>query len=192
VSLIWQPDAPQILLGKPSGARLEIVDGEITIAFRGSAADPEFVMTVGGRDAGLQLVLSPEDSDSFVNELLQNIPLNTNLSARLVWSTKTGFAIQGSAGLEIIVPLNINFQVITIFELYAALTLAADHIEITGAISFSAQIPPLTFTVNRIGLITTITPDDDPTSNGLSGLDIALALKPPSGAGIELDLIRRH
>jgi len=189
VSLIWQPDAPQILLGKPSGARLEIVDGEITIAFRGSAADPEFVMTVGGRDAGLQLVLSPEDSDSFVNELLQNIPLNTNLSARLVWSTKTGFAIQGSAGLEIIVPLNINFQVITIFELYAALTLAADHIEITGAISFSAQIPPLTFTVNRIGLITTITPDDDPTSNGLSGLDIALAFKPPSGAGIELDLI---
>lgn len=189
LSLLWQPDAPQVLLGKPGGARLEIVDGEITIAFRGSAADPEFVITVGGRDAGLQLVLSPEDSDSFVNELLHNITLNTNLSARLVWSSKTGFAIEGGAGLEIIVPLNIDFQVITIHELYAALALAAEHIEITGAISFSAQIPPLTFTVNRIGLITTITPSADPTTNGLSGLEVALAFKPPSGAGIELDLI---
>ncbi len=189
MSLIWQPEEPQVLIGKPDGMRLEIADAEVAVTFTGSPSDPEIIIALGGHDTGLKLILNPSEADSFVSELMKNVEINASLAARLVWSNKTGFAIEGSAGLEIIIPLNLDIAFVTLHELYLVLVLAAENIEITAAVTFSAEVPPLTFTVNRIGLITSITPDDDPTTNGLGGLDIALAFKPPTGAGIALNFL---
>ena len=187
--LIWTPDTPQVLIGSPTGARLEVADGDVSITFRGEASDPEIVLAVGGYKTGLQLILTPEDADSFVTELVQNLALETNLAARLVWSNKTGFAIEGSAGFEIIIPLNLDLQVVVISELYAALTFSAELVEITLAITFVAQVPPLTFTIERIGLIIMLTPKEDSSGDVLGGLDVALNFKPPEGVGIALNFL---
>ncbi len=189
MSLLWQPDEPQVLIGKPDGMRLELADAEFSVTFTGSPAEPEIIITMGGHDTGLKLILNSTEADSFVSELMKNMEINANLATRLVWSSKTGFAIEGSTGLEIIIPLNLDIAFVTLNELYLALALAAESIEITAAVTFSAEIPPLTFTVNRIGLMTTLTPDDDPTTSGLGGLDLALAFKPPTGAGIALNFL---
>ncbi|MBK8034811.1 MAG: hypothetical protein IPK17_35975 [Chloroflexi bacterium] len=189
MSLIWQPEAPQVLIGKPDGMRLELADTEVSVTFTGSPADPEIIITLGGRDTGLKLILNPSEADSFVSELMKNVEINASLAARLVWSSKTGFAIEGSTGLEIVIPLNLEIAFVTLNELYLALALAAESLDITAAVTFTAELPPLTFTVNRIGLLTTVIPDDNPTTNGLGGLDLALAFKPPTGAGIALNFL---
>jgi hypothetical protein len=188
-SLIWQPDSPQVLIGSATGARLELVDGEIAITFKGSSANPEIEISVGGYDIGARIVLNPADSDSFLNELLNSVELNTNLAPRLVLSSSGALTVEGSVGLELIIPLNVDLLFFTLSELYAALTLGTDGLDLTGALTFSAALPPFTFTVKRIGLTTEITPDDDSTTSGFGGLDVALAFKPPEGVGIGFNFL---
>ena len=187
--LIWQPDPPQVLIGNPTGARLELVDGEIAITFKGASANPEVEISVGGYDLGARLILNPADGDSFLKELLNNVELNTNLSPRLVLSSSGALTVEGSAGLELIIPLNVDLFFLMLSELYAALTLGTDGLDLTGALTFSAALPPFTFTVHRIGLTTTVTPDEDSSTSGFGGLDVALAFKPPEGVGAAFNFL---
>jgi hypothetical protein len=187
--LIWQPDPPQVLIGSQTGARLELVDGEFTVTFKGLSANPEVEIALGGYNIGARLVLNPADSDSFLSELLHNVKLNANLAPRLVLSSSGTLTVEGSVGLELIVPLNLDLLFFTLSELYAALTLGTDDVDLTGALTFSAELPPFTFTVKRIGLTTTVTPDEDSTATGFGGLDVALAFKPPEGVGVGFDFL---
>ena len=80
------------------------VDVELSIA--GPAGDAELVLAAGCRDTAI--TLSPSDGDSFLQDLVGADQLRIELSPRLEWSSRSGLAIEGTVGLDVVIPLTLR------------------------------------------------------------------------------------
>ena len=94
------------------------VDVELSIA--GPVADAELVLAAGCRDTAI--TLSPSDGDSFLQDLVGADQLRIELSPRLEWSSRSGLAIEGTVGLDVVIPLTLRLGPLLVERLHLRLT----------------------------------------------------------------------
>ena len=159
------------------------VDVELSIA--GPAGDAELVLAAGCRDTAI--TLSPSDGDSFLQDLVGADQLRIELSPRLEWSSRSGLAIEGTVGLDVVIPLTLRLGPLLVERLHLRLTGGTDGARLEAGVDATAQIGPIVATASDIGVAVELAPAAD-RSGSLGAFDLQLAFKPPDGVGLGVDL----
>jgi hypothetical protein len=175
------------LIGEADGAHLGFAGTQIALSFSGTQQAPEVRLSFNTLGEGLQAVILPADGDSFIQELLGGTSFAVGTVLEFLWSSTGGVTWSGGPSLDLSIPLNLKIWIITLLELHLGLVYAHERLELTTDVDALAELGVFTLVVTDIGIISTISPSD--SAEAFAGLDIALAFKPPTGAGIELDLI---
>jgi len=180
-TLVGDPPAPWLLLG----GLVEVRGVELELAVSGPAGDPELVVSVLCQDAAV--VLSPEGSDSFLLQLIGSAPMRVEFSPMLAWSSRTGLAVSGTAGLEVELPLSVQLGPVLIEGLHLMLTGGGDVAELQADVTATATIGPLVATAAGVGVAVEMAPAAGGTGS-LGSLELGVAFKPPEGIGVGIDL----
>jgi len=184
-----RPDTPWILLGDPGSSRLEVGGFEAGVALRGQAASPEVTARVGtGSGANppkLAVVIQTSDADSFLGSIVGSNPIRLEVGGAVLWSSRTGFHMEGGGGFEIAIPLHWNLGVAEIDTLSLALRGSSAGLTLDAGISGKAMLGPLQVVVENFGMRATLkfaSPDGK-----LGDLDVGIGFKPPRGVGLSID-----
>ncbi|MEU4221788.1 DUF6603 domain-containing protein, partial [Actinoplanes sp. NPDC026623] len=152
-----------------------------TVRFTDEHGDP--AVTVAGLGAGAQLdearlVLSADDADSFVAQILPS-DVQADLDVAVSWRDGEGLRLYRAAaagGLELTVPLDVHAAILRLTELWMRLRTDGDSTAVAVAVSGRADLGPLHLVVKRVGI---------EARYGRGGAGVAF--RAPDGAGLSLD-----
>ena len=189
IGLLAQRAGGTVVLFQEAGAtKLEATRIGFTLGFTASAstgggatAEP----SVAGEFTGGHLKIDLGGGDGFISTITGGTNIDANLDFKLHWAPSTGFQIEGSSAIQIAIPTHVSLGPIDVENLYLQLGLDGGALpaELSGA--FSANLGPLTASVERIGLkVTTTFPGH---GGNLGPADVSLAFKPPTGVGLSVD-----
>jgi hypothetical protein len=180
---------PIIILGAAGGTRLQAksIGGSLGINTRagtsGAGISPEVQLEV---EEG-KLVIDFSKGDGFIQKLLSGVHLEANFPFLATWNPEDGLRLQGSAGVELFIPLHQDFAVVVLNGLYFSLGISADAaLQIGLAAQLTTNLGPLVAMVDHIGANAVIS--FPPGGNGRLGLaDINFNFAPPLGVGLSID-----
>ena len=185
-----RPGETLLLLGQAGGSRVELTRFAASAGLAASVSTSAPLTLEPTAQAALEgghVLIDLSGGDSFVRTLTGGGRIDSNFDLSAVWSPTKGLRLEGSAGIEIAIPTHVELGPIEITSLFLRTTLGTDGslpTEISG--SFSAELGPLTATVERIGL--TVNARFPPGGGGnLGPLDLGFAFKPPNGVGLAVD-----
>ena len=177
-----------VVFQEAGATRLEATQIGVGIGVTGSASLGSSVTIqpiVTGEFTGGHLKIDLSGGDGFISTITGGANIDANLDFKLSWSPGSGFEIEGSSAIQIAIPTHVSLGPIEVDKLYLQLGIAGGALpaELSGA--FSANLGPLTASVDRIGLnVTTTFPDH---GGNLGPADLQLAFKPPNGVGLSVD-----
>jgi hypothetical protein len=187
-TLRYAPASPALLLGDPSASRLSM---------QGAAASLELDTHQDGLEVkgsvalnALTLVLSSQDQDGFLSDVIGDQDVTFALSPTIQWSSRGGLSFGGGpgSGFSLTEATDLQLGPVTVETLRLALrsTTEAGHapdlIVEVGA-SFGASIGPVSASISNAGIQATVTFQD-----GNAGpFDVAIGFMPPSGVGLSVD-----
>jgi hypothetical protein len=182
-------DGPWLLVGAATGPRVELGGLRLALEF---AATPEADVTVSARAlpsadrGGIAVTVDPADGDGFVQRLIP-VSIRADADPDLRWSGRHGVSLGGTAGLDVVVPIEKSVGPLTVDSLHFALTGGEDGgASLLAAITGGVSLPPLDVLVMDVGFVLGLQPG---VSDGLvDGLGMSVAFKPPLGIGLDLDL----
>jgi hypothetical protein len=127
--------------------------------------------------------LDTSKTDSFLASL---IPLAVNLAFDLEfgWSSSYGLYVEGNGSPQFDLGLNQSLGPFTITTLHIGLTLGKPDLPLEVSLTGKGSIGPFEFSVERLGL----TADLAFQRGNLGPVNLSLALKPPTGLGILVDM----
>jgi hypothetical protein len=176
---------PVLLVGTPDGTRLQFttVGGAGGVRLTGGDVDvfAEFDVT------GLQFVFKPGDADGFIAAVLPADGFTIGGDLAVGVSHRNGFYFRGTSNLEIQLPVREQIGPVEIEGLTVSAVPSGASLPITLGASFKVQLGPITAVVDRIGLTALLSGRPDHDGN-LGPLDLSLAFKPPTGAGLSIDV----
>ncbi len=180
---------PMVLLGEAGGSRLEMTKFSAGFGFKakaeGAALTGEPVVRAEVR--GGKLVIDMSRGDGFIQTILSGVKVNSAFELAARWTPKDGIRFEGGAGIELVVPLNLNLGPVEIQTLYFLLGFAADPpVSIGVAAALGVQIGPFGMSVDKIGLDVPVRFPPDRNGN-LGALDLAFAFRPPTGIGVVVE-----
>ena len=188
--LLWRPDAPAVLFGKPDATRVEALRCDIGADFTLTGAEPEARVRLGlgdGGTGGLRLVISPGDGDSFVSHLLGANPLAVDAGLTLDWATGSGLTIEGGAGFEIVKALDVTAGPLRIDRLRIAVYGGTGGAEAEAAVTGGVDLGVLAFVAEDVGLRAELRLLADGETGPFGPVALSLAFKPPTGFGVVID-----
>jgi hypothetical protein len=180
--------APVVVLGAAGGSRVE---GRRVRA--GAGADLGWSIVAGRAEGAFVLeaaveggivVLSLEGADGFLTAILPSRTLELEVDVLVRWSSATGFHVEGSAGLEADLPVDLDLGPVKVQQLHVGLAAAGTGLalELSGALG--ARLGPVAMAVDRLGTIARLSFDG---GGNLGPADLALDFKPPQGIGLSID-----
>ncbi|HWS71235.1 MAG TPA: DUF6603 domain-containing protein, partial [Thermoanaerobaculia bacterium] len=193
LSVVGAPAQPFVLFGQAGGSRLEVAGIEAGAGFLlhwdPGAGAVHIEPSVNGRLAGGKVIIDTSNADGFIGTLTRGLRVESAFDARVAWSPATGVRFEGSATIEIQIPLHVSLGPIDISSLYLVAGLSnADSgvaIPLELSIGLGAKLGPLQAAVERIGARGNLT---FPANGGnLGPADLAIAFKPPNGVGLAVD-----
>jgi hypothetical protein len=191
LAVAGRADPPWILFGDRNTHRVEVGGLYAGIRVTGPVADPEVVIEVGtGRGPTppkLALVIQMRDGDGFLRQVLGDQPQRLEVAGSLRWSSRTGFAIAGSAGIRIVLPVDLQLGPVSIDDIVVAVTAGDAGIEGVFTISGGFALGPLAVSVSGIGLRVGLQPPPAGRGGSAGPLDVSFGFKPPDGLGIAID-----
>ncbi len=190
---IGEPVAPataMVLFGQAGGSRAEATAIKATagVGFQwdsgSGTAKGDFMLGAG--IAGGKVVVDLSDGDGFIQTLTGGASIESNFALEILWSADGGLRIEGSGALVIAIPTHISVGPIEIEQLYLSSGIKSDgSLPTEVSATFSAELGPLQASVQRIGVIATVS---FPSGGGnLGPADLALGFKPPNGVGLAVD-----
>jgi hypothetical protein len=182
------PDAPEwIIVGASDASRLSL--HTLTVSAGAALVSGEQLEAfVDLRLDKLRVVVkpSPEETDSFLADLLGPDGFSAELSSGLRISSITGFHLTGSAGLEGRFPVDVQIGPVDVQALSIALKPATQGVDFEVGASVAGVLGPFTVVVDRVGFALGARFPDPPTGN-LGPVDLAFGFLPPSGIGLAVD-----
>jgi hypothetical protein len=186
------PDAthPIILIGETGGSALQLnsftFGAGVGVSWNSSTgtatAEPSITIAISGGKA----VIDMSNADGFLADVLSGVNVQAGFDLKATWQPDTGLHIQGGAQLEIDLPLHLDLGPVTLPTLYLVGGVANDAITLEVSAALGVTLGPIQASVDRVGLLGTLT---FPSSGGnLGPADLKIAFKPPNGLGIDLDL----
>jgi hypothetical protein len=129
-----------------------------------------------------KLVVGAPAGDGFLGSLLPAEGLVAPFSFALRWS-RAGLTFRGSAGLATTIPLVVRAGPLEVRELDIAFRGDEGRFVAEAAVSASVRLGPIELAIDRIGLAALAVG----TPGNLGPVDLDVAFKPPSGAGIAIE-----
>ncbi len=181
------PSDPIIVLGSPGGSRLELGGVSTEAGLRFQTTGGTEVFTEFGLEAG-KIVIKPssDDADGFLAKLLPAGGLNVDFDLVIGFSTTKGVYFGGSGGFEIPLPVHTEIGPVEILSGKLAVHFGAAGIPVDLVASLAGDFSILTATVADVGLTASFTFPENRDGN-LGPASLALAFKPPDGAGLAID-----
>jgi hypothetical protein len=177
-----------ILIGEPSGSRLEVRRAELDIGagftWNGDHAGGQF--SVGGAVAGGKLLVSFSEADGFLGELLGGVHLESNFDFGIGYSTDHGLYFTGSSTLEIQLPLHLDLGPVAIDALTFVVGIQGQKFPTAIAVDVRAELGPIQAVVEQVGIEIDFSLKDDRSGNA-GPVDVSVGFKPPRGAGLSID-----
>ncbi|RDH88966.1 MAG: hypothetical protein DIZ77_16720 [endosymbiont of Seepiophila jonesi] len=184
-----EPDGERrLLLGDPEGVALWIGTVGLLVDFE-LDADGEAAIALRLPIRGARLQVDVPERYGFLSSVLPEEGLAVDFDITIGWSSAEGLAFDGSATLDIALPLHLSLGgVVDIRRIGLGIGVEEGGGLLIGAdTSASLNLGPFNAAVERIGLETRISfPANGNGNFGPVSLDIGF--KPPEGMGISLDI----
>ena len=172
------------LFGDPdqTGLSLQGISAGVGMGPAGSAA--EFTFNMGLQ--GLALNVAAGEGDGLLNTILGNLKLGAEVDLAITYGTQSGFRVDGSGGLTILIPIDKSIGPLTLDAVELLLGPSDEGFAFEGLLSASFALGPLFAAVERIGLKLELAPAAD--GDGMIGpMDLGVKFVPPSGYALALD-----
>ena len=184
-----QATEPFTLIGLTGASRITARHFGITAGVRTSVDEGTGAVTaspsLGLRLQDAQVSLDLAGADSFIQETLAEKELASNFSLSATWSMDQGLLLQGSGGLEINLPSHADLGIARVNSLFFKVTLDAD-VTLEASAGLTTQLGPLTATIDRIGLLTRLSFQQNNSGN-IGPLNLDFDFKPPTALGLSID-----
>jgi hypothetical protein len=189
VGVTAQPPEPFLLFGAAGGTRLEFaaaqLDGGITTTFDTNTGAATATPTADGEIRGGKLVIDAKGGDGFISTLLSGVHLETEFGVGFSFAPDTGLRFHGSGALQIQIPVHVELGPVELQAVFLRATLAGATVPIELSAAFGANLGPLQASVERMGLLATLS---FPAGGGNIGpADLAFGFKPPTGVGLAVN-----
>ncbi len=150
-----------------------------------NANDEEFGFEVELNE--LSICIKPgSDSDGFLQKILSGIDIQTVADLVIGISNKDGFYFRGGAGLELTIPIHKSLGPLKLNDLYLALKIENRKLPVIVAVSFGAELGPISASVEQMGVKFPLSfPENEDGNLGPINLG-AVAFHPPKGAGLSI------
>jgi hypothetical protein len=178
-----------VLLGSAAGIRIEAkslkaaAGAELGWQLATREATGEFVASTAITDG--RFVLDLEGADGFLRALLPEDGVSLDFDVRLVWSSSRGLHIEGGAGPEVELPVDVELGPVRILSIHIGLKASFAGLELETSGGVAARLGPFGVAIDRIGAATTLSM---PAGGGnLGTADLRTRFRPPDGIGLSLD-----
>jgi hypothetical protein len=186
VTATLQPpdDSPAVMIGSPTGSRLEIGHADIAFQTTLSQAQPSIKASADALKSAL--VIAGGDGDGFLRSVLPSDGLQATFDLGLAWSSEGGFTFRGAAGLDTTLPVDISILgVFTVPTIHLGLLATDTALVAEVSASIGLAIGPIQVLVDRVGITSSLLYGDGGGSLGVGEWDFAF--KPPSAVGLVVD-----
>lgn len=178
---------PIVLVGIPGGSQLSVtnigasVGVNASLGTSGGAISPE----IGFQLTGGKLIIDMSEADGFLSDITSGTPIQASFDLAGVWAPDTGLHITGGAQLEIDLPLHLSLGPVTIDTVYVVVGLVGSGLTLELSAALGATLGPIQASVDRVGVLGTLT---FPSGGGNIGpANLSIAFKPPNGLGLAID-----
>jgi hypothetical protein len=180
---------PYIIIGSAGASRLEVKQfiGRIGAGIAWSGTQGEGDFSFSGDLKGGKILITMENADGFLGTILGGIRVESDFDMGLGFTTKDGLYFTGSSTLEIQLPLHVALGPVELDALTISVGLSSSGFPIGLAVNIKAMLGPLQAVIEQIGLEANLTLPPNQDGN-LGPVDFALGFKPPTGAGLSLDV----
>ncbi|MFI7602520.1 DUF6603 domain-containing protein [Actinoplanes sp. NPDC049681] len=177
-----QEGRPALLVGSPTGTRLEISRMAVSARFelRGDSRDVALSIELSG---GLLAVTGGDDG--FLGTVLSGVRIAAPFDIAFDWSLSKGFRMRGTSGLTVDIPVNAELGPVRLGTLTLAVVPDPSALLIDVAGSLSLRLGPFAASVDRLGIRGVLS--FPPRSGNLGFAQLDLGIRPPSGAGLAID-----
>ena len=178
-----------ILLGSAAGIRIEArslraaAGAELEWQLATPQATGEFVASASITDG--RLVLDFEDADGFLSALLPEEGISLDFDLAVVWSSSKGLHIEGGAGLEVELPVDLELGPVRVVSIHIGLEASPAGLALETLGSVTARLGPFALAIDRIGAETTLSFPDGGGNLGIA--DLSARFRRPEGIGLSLD-----
>lgn len=180
---------PYVLLGEAGGSRVEIggfgFEGGVRLSWVPAEGRASGDFELSGRLTGGKIVIDTSQADGFLATLIPGDGVEGDFALTIGYASDRGLFLEGSATLEIRLPLHIDLGPIGFDALTIAAGLDADAFSISLGADVSANLGPLQAVVENVGMKAELT--FPPGGGNLGPLELGLGFKPPRGVGLSLD-----
>ncbi|HZC98816.1 MAG TPA: DUF6603 domain-containing protein [Actinomycetes bacterium] len=186
IALAYDAPEPLIVFGQPGRTRLELAAATAALSADVKAGDLELKAAAGIQQ--LTLVLSPGDADGFLAAVLGARELHLDLRFGLGWSSRTGLDVLAGGGFATAVYPHLDLGLVRFDRVDLEVRLAAGTgvtpaLEARAAASFSGEIGPVAYSVDRLGVTLPVR-----FADGNAGpFDVRLQPLWPTGLGLVVD-----
>ncbi|RZL60441.1 MAG: hypothetical protein EOO93_13860, partial [Pedobacter sp.] len=181
-------NAPFMLLGLTTGTRLEAksINASLalnTISENGTIKIAPFVQIAieGGK-----LIIDFTASDGFIKSLLSNVKTEATFDLKGNWDAVNGLRLDGSGGLDVLIPLHIDLAILTIEGLYFKLGFKNTELSVGLRIIIKTNLGPLVAVVDGIGTEFPINFPDNLDGN-MAFANLGTNFVPPNRIGLSID-----
>jgi len=178
------PGTKTILAGEAGKTRVAMES--FALGFKGEK-DPsreDFAVELDAK--GLELAVVPGDGDGFLQKVLPPEGIRSEFDVLMGVSTIRGLYFEGSAALEVTIPLHVSIGgVINLDSIWLRVGAADRELEIVAAVTGGLKLGPIAASVERIGLKTLLDFPEDQDGN-FGAVDAQLGFKPPDGMGLKV------
>jgi hypothetical protein len=181
-------EGSMITIGSELSYGIRIIDIGFRLLTKGQVNNYEAALILDIIKA--EVIIGMSDTDGFISKLLGTEPLKIEIrDCSIIWSSKTGLHFEGSAELNMIIPINRTINAVKLQSLKLALKASTDNgIILTAGLTGSANFGPVLISLENIGMSMSLNPlGKDQPPGAFGNLDFSVGFKHPDGLGIALD-----
>jgi hypothetical protein len=183
LGLDFTPRSPTVLLGDPTGSRLEFAGASLDL--NASFTNGAWAVNVGADLKGVKFVFDPGEGDGFLRFLIGSAKTEIGLPLGLHWGGD-GIRFGGSASFNVVVHPNVSIGPAEVEEIDVRLGVPLGGkprvlLEVGAAIS--TELGPVSMMLKGVGLKADVL--FEPGNAG--PFDINVGFKPPTGVGVAID-----
>jgi hypothetical protein len=178
-----------VLVGSATGIRVEAKSlsaaAGAELEWQPATAEATGDFVASASITGGRFVLDLEGADGFLRALLPEDGISLDFDLRLIWSSSRGLRIEGGAGLEVDLPVDVELGPVRVVSIHIGVEASPAGLALESLGSVAARLGPFGVAIDRIGARTALS---SPNGGGNLGIaDLSTRFRPPEGIGLSLD-----
>ncbi|MCI4350596.1 MAG: hypothetical protein L3K15_03675 [Thermoplasmata archaeon] len=180
------------LFGGDQSNALRISDLTCSIQVVDPGGNPEVVLSLGTKNAQININFGDPDSDSFISSVLGTLNQTVKFAnLGVIWSSKSGLHFSGSGSIEINIAIHQTLGPVSLDSITIGLGADGTGLTLSLAVSGGFVLGPISATIDKVGLSVVLRSQlaSGGSSKPANALPIGLAFRPPDGLGFAVDAV---